>query len=86
MNFVCWTVIAGFLVVKTDSTCLNHTSGLPDQKGGSLTAVALTVAAAGRRFWSAVASAWMSVASNGIVFLECRGHQFSGSKNVRAKK
>ena len=65
----------GYLTKKAPKRCGSflapkRTSGLPDQNGGSLTAVALIVAAAGRRFWSAVASAWMSVASNGIVFLE----------------
>ena len=52
------------------STCLNQTLGLPDQKGGSLTVGALSMASAGRRLWIAEASAWMSEASNGIMFLE----------------
>ena len=46
-HFVCCAVICGFLVEKTDSACVNHTCGLPDQKAGSLTAVALTVTASG---------------------------------------
>ena len=48
-----------------DSTCLNQTSGFPGQKFGNFTAVVFTSDPG--KFFRAVARAWMSSGSKGIV-------------------